>query len=210
MAPHGTATPDCFRSSADSTSGMRWTNHRLTNADNRPIPKTAAYSSASTEPVMTQAERSSAAKQPRCMKALSRERKRPRTGAGTSAVSHGNQAPAENPRSKLKQNKAAMSSPSRVGMERPGSSGRTAMQKVKNVRAPHPERRKRLYPTRCRNRAASSCRMLSSGVSAAIVPSTKDEAPSDLAKRITGAPSTIWNETALKKLKPLTFRAPGG
>jgi len=52
--------------------------------------------------------------------------------------------------------------------------------------------------------------MLSSGVSAAIVPRTNDEAPSDLAKRMTGGPRTIWKETALKKLKPLTLRAPGG
>ena len=52
--------------------------------------------------------------------------------------------------------------------------------------------------------------MVSKGVSAAIVPSISEEAPSDLAKRMTGAPSTIWNETALKKLNPLTLSAPGG
>ena len=44
-------------------------NHKLTTAETTPIPNTAAYSPASAVPAMTHAETSSAARQPRCMKA---------------------------------------------------------------------------------------------------------------------------------------------
>ena len=141
IAPQGTGIPERRFSSGEPASGIRRMNHRLTSAAARPMPKTAAYSDGwTTRPAITQADASSAARHPRCMNAWSRERKRPRVSSGTRAVNHGNHAPEEKPRRRLNANSDATSAASRKGGARPGSTGRIAMQSVKNVRAPHPAR----------------------------------------------------------------------
>ena len=81
---------------------------------------------------------------------------------------------------------------------------------VAKARADHPIIMKGLYPTRSTCCAAGICRITSSGIMPAMSPRTVALAPSDLAYRIIGLPSTICEDRALKMAKRYAGSSPGG